>query len=236
MASNGGSYGTNRIKTEHMSRLPSWEQGSLANMYGYSRGPEPEQFSPIPDPIKIVANGDLIVVVGRNEPGHTKRAFVVNSLFLGNASRLWADKIARETTTSTPHPRGDRPILRLPNDIPDAFEMLANKLHRGKCILTSGDEPETKSWILLAQLAFKYQCIGSLWCEADYWLRTKLRIWTLSRNTQKLWDGMVVAHWVGSSEWFSSYSKRLSCLHDGSFSVFGSRMNDQILGFKLARK
>jgi hypothetical protein len=160
----------------------------------------------------------------------------VSSSILKNSSRLWAETIDRQAITGySALLGGNRLLLKLADDDPDAFEMLANKLHHGTCTLREGVEPNTTSWMLLAQLADKYECVGSIWFEADFWLRSMLRIWTLSHDTHKLWDGMVIAYWVGNDEWFGSYSKRLSLIHFGSFATLGIRMKDQILGLKLAR-
>lgn len=93
----------------------------------------------------------------------------------------------------------------------------------------------SESWVRLAKLAQQYRCTELLWFEGDYYLRTSMTPWSLARDTQNLWNGLLIAHMLGNAEWFRLYSTRLASLHKDSFSKLGSVLMNQVLTFKLAR-
>ncbi|POR37736.1 Uncharacterized protein TPAR_02058 [Tolypocladium paradoxum] len=172
-------------------------------------------------PTVFVQEGGMLLIVGR-----TCTPISVHASLLKEASPVLRAKITMAESGGATAPLEDgTTVLVLYDDDAAAFQILCSILHDdNKSINIDADGMQK-----LAVVASKYECIGHVFFATDYFFRQMKD----AQDSVTLWKLLAAACLLGHSEWFQTFSNRVTQKHQGSFLSLVKQTGDEVLGLRL---
>lgn len=167
----------------------------------------------------------MLLIVGRD-----CTPISVHASLLKEASPILRTKIAMaESGATTPGPLDDgTTLLVLYDDDAAAFQILCSVLRDDNKSISIDAHGMQK----LALVASKYECTGHVFFATDYFFRQMKG----AEDSTTLWKLLAAAYLLGHSEWFQTFSSRVTQKHHGSFLPLIKETEDEVLGLRLGRE
>ncbi|OJD29689.1 btb poz domain-containing protein [Diplodia corticola] len=158
---------------------------------------------------EIYPDGDILLVCGPN-----KVVLLIHSIFLTNASKVFAAMLNGNFREGQPQANGGRRTIPLPEDDPFAMECICASLHSRNERLPNSMTP--KQLLAIAYAADKYDLVSSLRIISSHWFSAN-KATQSSFHIEDFWSTMAAAYILKDDDFFRSTTATIVLNHDQSF-------------------